>query len=82
MNLALRYLFGNGYLHPGHLLDIATRIRAAGPIGANQHGRAVTVLAVNEQILVTEQVNQRQHLGKQGNQQHQQNGAGKKATRE
>lgn len=67
-------------LQPGQLLDVGTRRQIAGPVGTHQHGGAVAVLPVDQQILVAQQVQHGQHLGEQGDQQYQQQGSGKKTA--
>ena len=67
-------------LHAGNILEVGPGFRAAGPVGLHQHGGAVTVLAVDQQILVAHQVEQGEDLGEQGDQQYQQQGAGKETA--
>ena len=62
VHLTLRDLLGHHHTDTGHFLDVMARGRAAGPIGADQHRSAVTVLAVHQQVFVTQQVQQGQHL--------------------
>src|SRR5690606_41493755 len=49
-------------------------------LGLHQQGGAMAVLPVDQQILVAHQVNQGEDLGEQGDQQDQQQGAGKEAA--
>ena len=52
------------------------------PIGAQGQGDAVTVLAIHQHVFVHQQVNQRQRLGKQHDDQHQPEGAGEETLGE
>ena len=70
-----------GYqLQPGEFFHIRPGIRSAGPVGMDQHGAAVAVLAIDQQILVAHQIDQRENLREQRDQQYQQQGAGKEAA--
>ncbi|MCY1434673.1 hypothetical protein D9M71_507390 [compost metagenome] len=79
--LRLALLVG-GPFQPGGFGDPHPRVLVRRPVGAHGQRRAVAVLAVDQHVLVHQQVDQRQRLGEQHDDQHHPQGAGEEALRE
>ena len=62
--------------------DLRAVFFIGGPIGTQRQGDAVAVLTVHQHVLVHQQINQGQRLGKQYDDEHQPEGAGEETLGE
>ena len=80
MELSARYSVRTDQLQSGNLLDFAPGFGVAAPVGLDQHGGAMAVLAVNQQIFIAQQIDQGQEHGEKHHHHEHQDAAGKEAA--